>query len=134
MGWDVPTCMHATTAALHAGFRNVWSSTPVGSDCQKAQWSAIKTSGISLDDLFIGGTVNTGSCSSHEECYQQTQQGTLSQFQILQKTPLDMLMLDYPSSAIGCDGIRGQWKALEEVYRAKKVRTIAVSNFKLEQL
>jgi len=45
-----------------------------------------------------------------------------------------MIMLDYPSSASGCDGVLGQWKAFEELYVAKKVRTIAVSNFNIEQL
>merc|ERR1711972_281701 len=53
-------------------------------------------------------------------------------FSILGKMPLDMLMLDYPSAS-GCDGILGQWAAFEEFYAAKKVRTIAVSNFGLEQ-
>lgn len=45
-----------------------------------------------------------------------------------------MLMLDYPSGDSGCDGVLGQWKAFEEFYAAKQVRTIAVSNFSPEQL
>ena len=44
-----------------------------------------------------------------------------------------MLMLDYPSSS-GCDGIYGQWAALSELYRAGKVKSIAVSNFAPTQL
>ena len=44
-----------------------------------------------------------------------------------------MLMLDYPA-ADTCDGIVGQWAAFEELYTAKKVRTIAVSNFSPDQL
>merc|ERR1712187_551403 len=52
----------------------------------------------------------------------------------LNKKPLDMLMLDYPSKGAGCDGVLGQWRAFEEAYAAKKVRTIAVSNFSPEQL
>ena len=46
---------------------------------------------------------------------------------------LEMLMLDYPSSA-GCAGITGQWQALTALYRAGKVRSVAVSNFAAAQL
>jgi len=87
-----------------------------------------------LNDIFVGGTVNTNSCSDHDDCYQQTKVGAESQFQILQKAPLDMLMLDYPSSASGCGGVLGQWQAFQELYDAKKVRAIAVSNFRMDQL
>merc|ERR1712150_87633 len=70
----------------------------------------------------------------HDDCYQQTKQGVAKQFEFLPKAPLDMLMLDYPSAAAGCDGVLGQWAAFEEAYKAKTVRTIAVSNFNVEQL
>jgi len=132
--WDPSTCKSATASALQAGFRHVWASALIGADCQKSQWDAISASSVPLSDIFVGGTVNTGSCSDHDDCYQQTKTGAESQFQILQKAPLDMLMLDYPSSASGCGGVLGQWAAFEELYAAKKVRTIAVSNFNMEQL
>merc|ERR1711953_333350 len=34
----------------------------------------------------------------------------------------------------GCDAIQGQWKAFEELYANKRVRTIAVSNFSPDQI
>jgi len=132
--WDASTCKSATSSALQAGFRHVWSSALIGADCQKSQWDAISASSVPLNDIFVSGTVNTNSCSGHDDCYQQTKAGAESQFQILQKAPLDMLMLDYPSFSSGCAGVLGQWAAFEELYAAKKVRTIAVSNFKMEQL
>jgi len=132
--WDSSTCQRATNDALEAGFRYVWSSALIGSDCQRAQSAAIQASSVPISKVFVAGTVNTGSCSGSDDCYQQTKSGAQSQFDILKKNPLDMLMLDYPSSASGCDGVLGQWKAFEELYAAKKVRTIAVSNFNLDQL
>jgi diketogulonate reductase-like aldo/keto reductase len=132
--WDPSTCHKATDAALRAGFRNVWSSMLIGNDCQEAQSAAIQASSVSIRDIFLAGTVNTRSCSGSDDCYQQTKTGAQSQFDILKKSPLDMLMLDYPSSGSGCDGILGQWKAFEELYAAKKVSTIAVSNFGFGQL
>jgi len=132
--WDADTCNSATAAALDAGFRFVWSSTLIGAECQKAQWQAIKSSSVPLDKIFVAGTVDTGSCQGPDDCYEQTKSGAQEQFKILAKDPLDMLMLDYPSSSAGCGGVLGQWKAFEELYAAKKVRTIAVSNFEAEQL
>jgi diketogulonate reductase-like aldo/keto reductase len=132
--WDADTCTSATAAALKAGFRFIWSSMLIGSPCQAAQWKAIQASSVALSDIFVGGTVNTQSCTGTNDCYLQTKAGAESQFQILAKNPLDMLMLDYPSGGAGCDGVLGQWKAFEEFYAAKQVMTIAVSNFSPEQL
>jgi len=127
------TCRHATTWALQNGFRFIWSSEIVGEPCQKAQWEAIVASGLPRSEIFVAGTVNTMECRDLEACYQQTKAGAEKQFGMLGSAQLDMLMLDYPSS-VGCVGIQGQWKALEELYAAKRVRTIAVSNFKRPQL
>merc|ERR1711865_802181 len=82
---------------------------------------------------IIVGTVNSGDCSDEASCYTETKSAAEAQFTTLNVTTLDMLMLDYPSSA-GCDGITGQWKAFSELYTAGKVRTIAVSNFEGDQL
>mmetsp|Transcript_126741 Transcript_126741/g.247011 ORF Transcript_126741/g.247011 Transcript_126741/m.247011 type:complete len:173 (-) Transcript_126741:27-545(-) len=43
-------------------------------------------------------------------------------------------MLDYPPRSGGCAAIQGQWKALEEIYETKRVRSIAVSNFDAKHL
>lgn len=128
-----PTCLQATTWAIEAGFRFIWSSEIIGEDCQSAQRQAIEASGVPRAELFIAGTVNTQSCAGLDDCYQKTKAGSERQFAVLGATKLDMLMLDYPASS-GCDGIKGQWKAFEEIYSAQRVRTIAVSNFEEAQL
>merc|ERR1711907_126933 len=130
--WDAPVCNNATALALKAGFRFIWSSTLIGADCQSAQADAIASSGLKREDIFLAGTVNTQDCSSGESCYSTTLSDAQAQFTTLKSSTLDMLMLDYPSSG-DCDSIAGQWRAFEELYAAKKVRTIAVSNFSPEQ-
>ena len=40
---------------------------------------------------------------------------------------------DYPSRS-GCEGTRGQWAALTELYNGRHARSIAVSNFGPEEL
>jgi diketogulonate reductase-like aldo/keto reductase len=130
--WSSAVCKSATTDAISAGFRFIWSSALIGETCQEAQGEAIAASPVDRSDLFISGTVNTGSCSGFDTCNQQTGQEANAQFTILKQDTLDMLMLDYPSR--DCDGIAGQWKAFEDLYSAGKVRSIAVSNFDSDQL
>jgi len=110
----------------------VWSSALIGDECQTAQGQALNATSLKRQDLFISGTVNSGSCSGHAGCFTQTKSSAEAQFGLLGQQYLDMIMLDYPTS--DCDGIIGQWAAFQELYAAKKVRTIAVSNFSPDQL
>mmetsp|Transcript_54302 Transcript_54302/g.90103 ORF Transcript_54302/g.90103 Transcript_54302/m.90103 type:complete len:292 (+) Transcript_54302:17-892(+) len=132
--WPAPVCRNATSLALDAGFRFMWSSFLIGAACQRAQRTAIdEHPSITRAGIFLAGTVDTQSCASKAACYSATLAGATDQFSFLGPEPLDMLMLDYPSSG-GCDGIAGQWQAFTELYRAKKVKSIAVSNFGGDQL
>ncbi|EOD11884.1 hypothetical protein EMIHUDRAFT_214245 [Emiliania huxleyi CCMP1516] len=132
--WPTATCRNATHLALDAGFRFVWSSALVHSECQRAQREAISEHPtVRRADLFLAGTVDTQGCATLDDCRSATLAGAQAQFRILGPEPLEMLMLDYPSSA-GCAGITGQWQALTALYRAGKVRSVAVSNFAAAQL
>jgi diketogulonate reductase-like aldo/keto reductase len=130
--WDDDTCKTATAAALQAGFRFVWSSALIGQSCQAAQGAAITASGLPRSELFMAGTVNTQGCGDMDSCKSQTATDAEGQFTALGVTQLDMLMLDYPAGS--CDGIKGQWAAFEAILAAKRVRTIAVSNFSPDQI
>eukprot|EP00929_Paragymnodinium_shiwhaense_P115753 TRINITY_DN84826_c0_g1_i1.p1 TRINITY_DN84826_c0_g1~~TRINITY_DN84826_c0_g1_i1.p1 ORF type:complete len:313 (-),score=71.57 TRINITY_DN84826_c0_g1_i1:346-1218(-) len=131
--WHPDVCANATALALQAGFNFIWSSALVGADCQKAQGETLKHTSVPRAELFVAGTVNDPDCGSHDACYEKTKQEAANQFNVLQQSQLDMIMLDYPASA-GCDAILGQWRAFEELYAAKAVRSIAVSNFDKDQL
>merc|ERR1712216_354838 len=128
--WDAATCKSATSFALQAGFRFVWSSTLIGAECQSAQWAAIEASKLKRSDIFVAGTVNTQGCSGTDACYTQTKSDAQGQMKLLGGN-LDMLMLDYPAG--DCASIQGQWKAFEELRSAKQARTISVSNFDATQ-
>lgn len=115
----------------------MWSSVLIGSDCQRAQAKAIADSGLARSELFISATVcskadptfgDCASCSDADSCYQQTKASAADQFERLGVHTLDMIFLDKPTAA-GCDGILGQWRALEELYLADRVRALAVDNF-----
>ena len=132
--WQPDTCKNATALAIDAGFRFVWSSVLIGEDCQKAQRAALAAHpAVKRSDLFVAGTVDTQACSSRAACQSATMAGAQQQMDILGPEPLEMLMLDYPSSS-GCDGIDGQWSALTSLYHDKKVKSIGVSNFGAAEL
>lgn len=130
--WMPDICENATLLAIQAGFRFIWSSALVGQSCQEAQAQAISRCGVPRDQLFIAGTVNSGGCADAQSCYSRTLDGAKGQFTTLGLGHLDMIMLDYPAAS--CAGITGQWWAFEELLKAGKVDTIAVSNFSPDQL
>jgi len=129
--WDAATCTRATSAALAAGFKFIWSSQLVGDDCQLAQAKVLKQ--VPRTSVFIAGTADTQSCAGESDCYAKTAAAAAHQLDLF-GAPLSMLMLDYPPSDGSCDSIRGQWRAFEEEYRAGRALSIAVSNFSPVQL
>ena len=90
--------------------------------------------GVDRSELFICGSVNTGSgaCSGTADCKSQTAAGCAQNLQDTGLDYLDMIMLDYPAG--DCPSIVGQWQAFEDMLASKKVKSIAVSNFSPEQL
>jgi len=127
---DDDTAKTQVTEALQNGVRNIFASVLAGN--QNGAGEGIKASGVARSELFICGTVNDGDCSGLDDCYQQTKSSAAQNLQDLSLDYLDMIMLDYPSG--DCDSINGQWKAFEEMYAAKKTKSIAVSNFSPDQL
>merc|ERR1711871_246997 len=129
--YDDKTASKYTALALEAGVRNFFASVLAGN--QKGFGTALKMAkGISRKDIFICGSANTASCSSYNDCYEQTRDACTKNLEDIGVSYLDQIMLDYPSS--DCESIQGQWKAFEEMLADKKTRSIAVSNFSPKQL
>lgn len=130
--YDDPTAKSYTLLAIQAGFRNFFSSVLAGN--QNGFGQAIAASPVPRDELFICGSVNTGSgaCSGQDDCKTQTAQGCSDNLQAMNLTSLDMIMLDYPAN--DCPSILGQWAAFEDFLKAGKTKSIAVSNFSPDQL
>lgn len=130
--YDDGTAESLTTIALQAGIRNFFSSVLAGN--QKGFGRAIANTSVPRKDIFICGSVNTGggACSGKDDCKSQTASGCETNLQDIGVDQLDMIMLDYPAS--DCDSIQGQWAAFEDMLKAGKTRSIAVSNFSPSQL
>lgn len=94
----------------------------------------VAASSVPRDELFICGSVNTGSgaCSGFADCQSQTAGGCADNLNTIGIRYLDMIMLDYPAG--DCLSIQGQWAAFEQMLAANKTKSIAVSNFSPDQL
>jgi 2,5-diketo-D-gluconate reductase A len=127
---DDDTAKQQVQDALGVGVRNLFAS--VLANCQTGVGEGIKASGVARADLFVCGSVNNAGCGSEADCYTSTKQACSDNLQALGLDYVDMIMLDYP--AYSCDGIKGQWRAFEEMYAANDTKSVAVSNFSPDQL
>lgn len=131
--YDDATGQQLTELALSVGYRNFFASVLAGN--QKGFARGVKASGVPREEMFICGSVLSNSASGFESAYQATKRGcreNLEAFAVGGIDYVDMIMLDYPGG--DCESIRGQWRAFEEMYKAGKTRSLAVSNFSPEQL
>ena len=85
-------------------------------------------------DLYIAGSTSTlvpgSTCVDEASCYQMTRAQAELQVELLtwDGTPLDQLMVvNFPASH-DCGLVRGPWRALEELQRAGRVRSLGTSN------
>ena len=110
----------ATGQALEIGYRHIDTAQMYGNE--KEVGEAVAKSGLDRGELFITSKVNNN---------QQTRDEVLASFdQSLQDLGLehvDLMLIHWPLATIRDFTIA--WKALEEVYREGRARSIGVSNF-----
>jgi diketogulonate reductase-like aldo/keto reductase len=96
--YDDDTAKQYTLLAIQAGFRNFFSSVLAGN--QNGFGQAVAASPVPRSQLFICGSVNTGSgaCSGFDDCKTQTAGGCQQNLADIGVDQLDMIMLDYPAS------------------------------------
>lgn len=129
---DGDEAYNSTLFALKNGYRHIDTAYDYGNE--KSVGKAIKDSGIKREDIFV-----TTKLPSHIKTYE----GALDYF----KQSIESLGLDYidlylihapwPWSAVGSDCTEGNiavWKAMVELYNAKKIRSIGVSNFHIKDI
>ena len=88
--YDDGTATQLTTMALGVGFRNFFSSVLAGN--QQGFGAAIKATSVPRSEIFICGSVNTGSgaCSGTADCKTQTAAGCQTNLQDIGVDYLDM--------------------------------------------
>jgi len=141
MSWrDPQRTKNATVAALAAGFKFFWNSINIGEASQRAMMQAVSASQIPRSELYIAGSISTlvpgAQCTNEAHCYAMARAQAALQVELLTLggAPLDQLMVvDFPRTR-DCALVRGPWRALEELKKAGKVKSLATANLAVGDL
>jgi 2,5-diketo-D-gluconate reductase A len=114
---DLAECEACVAAALRTGYRLIDTAASYGNEA--AVGSAIIASGIPREQLFI-----TTKLWLHDSGYTQTLQAFERSMARLQLDYLDLYLIHQPYG-----DVHGSWRAMEQLYRAGRIRAIGVSNF-----
>jgi diketogulonate reductase-like aldo/keto reductase len=118
---------HSVLAALKNGYRLI--DTAQGYGNEEGVGKAVRDSGISREEIFV-----TSKLESHIKDYEGAKKAFKETLAKLQFDYLDLFLIHapWPWSEMGknCDeGNVEAWKAMEELYKEGKIRSIGVSNF-----
>ncbi|MFM6914848.1 MAG: aldo/keto reductase [Aquirufa sp.] len=114
---DAAACEQCVLGAIEVGYRSIDTAASYGNE--EAVGKAIRSSGISRDDLFI-----TTKLWIQGNGYE----GTLAAFdKSMNKLALDYLDLYLIHQPYG--DVFGEWRAMEKLYKEGRIRAIGISNF-----
>ena len=108
--------------AIALGYRLIDTAMIYGNE--ESVGAGIRQSGIKRQELFI-----TSKLWKADMGYEQAKKGFQMSLDKLQTDYLDLYLIHRPAG-----DINGSWKAMEELYRAGKIKAIGVSNFTYAQL
>ncbi|EQF23943.1 oxidoreductase, aldo/keto reductase family [Clostridioides difficile CD160] len=119
---DYEECKESVLNALRTGYRLIDTAACYGNE--KAVGDAIRESGISREEVFI--------CSKvwiQDAGYETTKISFEKTLSNLQMDYIDLYLIHMPYG-----DYHGSWKAMEELYRMGKIKSIGVCNFLPDRL
>lgn len=119
---DANECQRSVVDAIEAGYRLI--DTAASYMNEEAVGKGLISSGIARDQLFV-----TSKLWVQETGYERTQQAIDKSLRRLQLDYLDLYLIHQPFG-----DVHGSWRAMEDAYRAGKLRAIGVSNFHPDRL
>src|ERR1700761_6457869 len=119
---DLAECERSVADAIETGYRLI--DTAQSYQNEQAVGKAIKQSGVAREDLFI-----TSKVFIQSKGYEGAKQAFENSMRKLQLDYLDLYLIHQPYG-----DVYGEWRALEEFYKAGKIRAIGVSNFQPDRL
>ena len=123
---DGPEVINACLAALETGYTHIDTATIYQNE--KGVGEAVRESGKRREDLFI-----TTKLWNTEQGYESTLEIFEVSLENLQMDYVDLYLIHWPVTYIFNDEypqrVWDTWRAFEELYEAKKVRAIGLSNF-----
>lgn len=119
---DEAQCEQAVLDAIHAGYRLI--DTAMSYHNEEAVGRAIKKCGVPREELFI-----TTKLWLADAGYKKTMKAFETSLKKLGLDYLDLYLIHQP---VG--DVYGSWRAMEELYKAGKIRAIGVANFMPDRL
>jgi 2,5-diketo-D-gluconate reductase A len=119
---DQNECKNSVLNAIELGYRLI--DTAASYMNETVVGSAIKTSGVAREDLFI-----TTKLWVQDTGYENTKKAFEKSLNKLQLDYLDLYLIHQPYG-----DVHGSWRAMEELYKNGRVRAIGVSNFQPDRV
>lgn len=119
---DLSECERSVNDAIETGYRLIDTAASYGNET--AVGNAIKNSGVAREDLFI-----TTKLWIQSNGYEGAKKSFENSLKKLQLDYIDLFLIHQPFG-----DVYGEWRAMEELYKAGKVRAIGVSNFHPDRL
>ena len=119
---DLKECENSVLDAIETGYRLI--DTAASYMNETAVGKAIKKSGVAREDLFI-----TTKLWVQDAGYEKTKKAFEKSLNKLQLDYLDLYLIHQPFG-----DVHGSWRAMEELYKAGKVKAIGVSNFQPDRI
>ena len=123
---DGPVVEDAVLTAIKCGYTHI--DTAFSYDNEKGVGAAVKKSGVPREDLFI-----TTKLWNTEQGYESTLENFEVSLKNLQTDYVDLYLVHWPKTYIFSgeypQRVWDTWRAFEELYAAKRVRAIGLSNF-----
>jgi len=119
---DAVECEQCVYDAITTGYRSIDTATAYLNE--EAVGKAIKRNGVPREDLFI-----TTKLWIQDSGYENAMNAFKKSLKNLQLDYLDLYLIHQPFG-----DYYGSWRAMEELYKAGKIRAIGVSNFASDRL
>src|SRR5689334_569699 len=119
---DLDECESSVVDAIATGYRLIDTAASYGNE--EAVGKAINRSGVSREDLFI-----TTKLWIQSDGYNGTKKAFENSLKRLQLDYIDLYLMHQPLG-----DVYGEWRAMQDLYKAGRVRAIGVSNFQPDRL
>jgi len=119
---DAEECERCVYEAIQTGYRLIDTAASYGNE--EAVGKAIKRSGVAREELFV-----TTKLWIQDAGYERTKRAFDRSLQRLQLDYLDLYLIHQPYG-----DVHGAWRAMEEQYRAGRVKAIGLSNFQPDRV